>query len=60
MTKTGYEYIVQCIKGRIVEPPIGYSCKDLGYWLSGYAKCQQDIIDILKNMTEDGMGKKEI
>lgn len=47
MTKIGLEQIMNDIRHRIVDPPYYMSIEVLQAWLNGYAKCQEDILELI-------------
>lgn len=53
MTKIGLEHISNEIRHRIVEPPYDMSIEVLQAWLNGYAKCQNDILEMIGKYMED-------
>lgn len=52
LTKIGYDNIIEYIVNREVTPP-KMNVYDMHIWLSAYAKCQNDIIDIIKSLKND-------
>lgn len=53
MTKIGLEHIANEITNRIVEVPDDLALRDLTAWLNGYAKCQEDILELIGAYMED-------
>ena len=53
MTKIGLEHIADSIINRIVEVPDDLALRDLTAWLNGYAKCQNDILEMIGKYMED-------
>ena len=53
MTKIGLEHIANEIRHRIVEPPYDMSIETLQAWLNGYARCQEDILELIGEYMED-------
>lgn len=47
---TNLEYVIEQIKNRFIEPPMDMTAKELQDYLNGYAQCQKDIINLLKNL----------
>ena len=56
LTSIGYNYIIDQIVNRKVQPPKEMYTMELSAWLTGYAKCQNDIIDII-NKLKDQYGR---
>jgi len=52
LTKVGYDNIIDRIVNRKVEPPKDMNCITLYAWLTGYTDCQQDIINIIKELRD--------
>lgn len=52
MTKIGLEHIADAIINRIVEVPDDLALRDLTAWLNGYAKCQNDILEVIGRYME--------
>ena len=52
MTKIGLEHIANEIRHRIVEPPYDMSIETLQAWLNGYARCQEDILEVIGTYKE--------
>lgn len=52
LTKVGYDHIIDRIVNRKVEPPKDMNCITLYAWMTGYADCQHDIIDIIEKLKE--------
>lgn len=50
MTDVGYDFILSKITGRLIESPDHYNVDMLSAWLSGYAQCQHDIIEVIEEM----------
>ena len=53
MTKIGLEQIMNDIRHRIIEPPYVMSIEALQGWINGYAKCQEDILELINCYMED-------
>lgn len=53
MTKIGLEHIAHAIINRIVEVPDDLALRDLTAWLNGYAKCQNDILELIGKYMEE-------
>lgn len=53
MTKIGLEQIMNDIRHRIVDPPYDMSIEVLQAWLNGYAKCQNDILELIGAYMEE-------
>ena len=53
MTKIGLEKIMNDIRHRIVDPPYVMSIEALQGWINGYAKCQEDILELIGAYMED-------
>jgi len=53
MTKIGHEHIADAIINRIVEVPDDLALRDLTAWLNGYAKCQNDILEMIGKYMEE-------
>ena len=54
MTKIGLEQIVNEIRYRLVDPPhYSMSTETLQGWINGYAKCQEDILELIGAYMED-------
>lgn len=47
-----YDNIINRIVNREITPP-KMNVYDMHIWLSAYAKCQNDIIDIIKSLKND-------
>lgn len=56
MTDIGYNDLIDRIVNREVIPPERMTLAELNSWLNGYAKCQNDIIDIINECRK---GQKE-
>ena len=56
LTSIGYNYIIDQVVNRKVQPPEEMYTMELRAWLTGYAKCQNDIIDII-NKLKDQYGR---
>lgn len=56
MTDMGYTFLVDAIINRAVEPPQGFTSDQLCAWLTGYAKCQNDILELIDKFRK---GQKE-
>ncbi len=56
LTSIGYNYIIDQVVNRKVQPPEEMYTMELSAWLTGYAKCQNDIIDII-NKLKDQYGR---
>lgn len=52
LTKMGYDNIVDRIVNRQVDPPKNLTVTALNAWLSGYAKCQLEILDIIETLRD--------
>ena len=52
LTKMGYDQIIERIINRAVDPPVKKTCIELTAWLTGYADCQNAIIDIIRKMKD--------
>lgn len=52
MTDIGYKEIIDRIVNRQIEPPKDMTVNELAVWMNAYAKCQIDIIDIIKDIQE--------
>ena len=52
LTEYGYEAIIGRVKNRIVEPPKNLTIEQLNEWLTGYATCQNDILDIIESLSK--------
>ena len=51
MTDQGYDFVIEKIVNRMITMPYdNYNLDLLSAWLSGYAKCQHDIIDIIDGL----------
>lgn len=53
LTKQGYDFIIDRIVNRKVEPPSGYTLNELGVYLTAYAKCQHDILDLIIRLRDE-------
>ena len=53
MTKIGLEHIINEIRNRFVEPPYDMTIETLQAWLNGYARCQNDILELIWRYMED-------
>lgn len=53
MTKIGLEHISNAIINRIVEVPDDLALRDLTAWLNGYARCQNDILELIGTYMEE-------
>ena len=47
LTKMGYDDLMSRVVNRTIQPPDGMTVDKLHAWLSGYAKCQHDILEII-------------
>ena len=47
MTEIDYKYIRDKIMNRSVDPPKDLTLGLLQGWLTGYAQCQQDILEVI-------------
>lgn len=56
MTDMGYKHIIDRIVNRMVDPPQDRKIDTLSAWLDGYATCQNDIILLIKELSQ---GQKE-
>lgn len=56
LTKMGYDMIVEHIINRKIQPSEEMYTMELSAWLTGYTKCQNDIIDII-NKLKDQYGR---
>ena len=52
LTKMGYDAIISRIVNRVVEPPNGKTTYELTAWLAGYAKCQNDVLEIIGKLKD--------
>ena len=52
MTKIGLEHIANEIINRFVEVPDDLALRDLTAWLNGYARCQEDILEVIGTYKE--------
>lgn len=53
MTDNGYKMLIERIVNRTIEIPNNtWRLEDVQSWLSGYAKCQLDIIDIIDSIAK--------
>ena len=51
MTDTGYENIIEKLVNRVVTmPDDDYNLEMLSAWLSGYAACQHDVLEIIEDL----------
>lgn len=50
MTDIGYDFILSKLTSRLVDCPNQYNVDMLSAWLSGYAQCQHDVIEIIEQM----------
>ena len=50
MTNTGYDFLIEKLTARLVETPTDYNIDMLSAWLSGYAQCQHDVLDIIEEL----------
>lgn len=51
MTDTGYKNIIEKLEKRVVTmPDDDYNLETLSAWLSGYAACQHDVLEIIEDM----------
>lgn len=57
MTDIGYTQIIDKIKNRNVDVPTDKNVTELMGWMTGYATCQNDIIDILMELRK-GSGQR--
>ena len=53
MTKIGLEHIADAIINRFVEVPDDLALRDLTAWINGYAKCQNDILEMIGKYMEE-------
>lgn len=53
MTPIGADHISQEIINRTIEVPDDLALRDLTAWLQGYAKCQQDVLEIINKYVDD-------
>lgn len=53
LTKMGYDQIVEHIVNRTVQPPNDITVEMLNTWLTGYATCQNNILDIIVKLKEN-------
>ena len=56
MTDIGYKWIKDSIINRTIEPPKAMTTHEMCAWLSGYAKCQNDILELIDKLSK---GQKE-
>ena len=52
LTKMGYDMIFDRIVNRAVQPPDDMTVEMLNAWLSGYAKCQNDVLEIIGKLKD--------
>ena len=52
LTKQGYDMIIERIINRRIKPPDMFDLDALTAWLNGYAKCQNDILDIIEKLRD--------
>ena len=51
MTDIGYDFVIEKIVNRLITiPNDDYTINMLSAWLSGYAQCQHDVIEIIEEM----------
>lgn len=51
MTDIGYENIIEKLVNRVVTmPDDDYNLEMLSAWLSGYAQCQHDVLEIIEDL----------
>lgn len=54
LTKMGYDMIIDRIVNRqLKELPEGLTVQELNQWLTGYATCQNHILDIIIMLRDD-------
>ena len=49
---TDYEFVKKVITERTIDPPKCFNVDELSAWLSGYAKCQIDILTLIGQIQE--------
>lgn len=52
LTKQGYDMIFNRIVNRTIKVPEDMPLNELSAWMSGYAKCQLDILDLIVALKE--------
>lgn len=52
LTKMGYDMIFERIVNRTVQPPDDMTVEMLNAWLTGYAKCQNDVLEIIGKLKD--------
>lgn len=52
LTQMGYDQIVERIVNRTVQPPDDMTVEMLNAWLTGYAKCQNDVLEIIGKLKD--------
>lgn len=52
LTKMGYDQIVERIVNRTVQPPNGKTAYELTAWMTGYATCQNDVLEIIGKLKD--------
>lgn len=54
MTDMGCDNIIEKLVNRVVKMPDDdeYTLDMLSAWLSGYAQCQHDVLDLIEEMRE--------
>ena len=52
LTKMGYDMIFDRIINRTVQPPDDMTIEMLNAWLTGYATCQNDVLEIVGKLKD--------
>lgn len=58
LTKMGYDMIIERIVNRTVQPPDDMTVEMLNTWLTGYAKCQNDVLEIIGKLKDQTGGNE--
>lgn len=59
LTADGYDLVIWQIVNRCVEPPINEGLDYVRAWLVGYARCQNDIIDLIQGLQNGSKQRQE-
>lgn len=52
LTKMGYDQIMERIINRTVQPPDDMTVEMLNAWLTGYAACKNDMLEIIGKLKD--------